>query len=41
MSFIEEFVRWFDQGIGGPSEAYEAPARRIWAALLEYRGVVG
>jgi hypothetical protein len=37
----EEFVRWFDQGIAGPSEAYEAPARPIWAALLEYRDVVG
>jgi hypothetical protein len=37
----EEFVRWFDQGIAGPSEAYEAPARRIWAAVLEYRDVVG
>jgi hypothetical protein len=36
----EEFVRWFDEGIAGPREAYEASARRIWAALLEYRDVV-
>jgi hypothetical protein len=36
----EEFVRWFDQRIAGPREAYEASARRIWAALLEYRDVV-
>ena len=33
----EEFVRWFDQRIAGPRDAYEASARRIWAALLEYR----
>jgi len=36
----EEFVRWFDQGIAGPREAYEEPARRIWAAFLEYRDAV-
>ena len=36
----EEFVRWFDQGIAGPRDAYEAPAHRIWAAILEYRDVV-
>jgi hypothetical protein len=36
----EEFVRWFDQRIAGPRDAYEASARRIWAALLEYRDVV-
>ena len=33
----EEFVRWFDQGIAGPSQAYEAPARRIWDAVVAYR----
>ena len=37
----EEFVRWFDQRIAGPRDAYEAPAHRIWAAILEYRDVVG
>ena len=36
----EEFVRWFDERIAGPRDAYEAPAHRIWAAILEYR-VVG
>ena len=36
----EGFVRWFDQGIAGPREAYEEPARRIWAALLEFRDAV-
>jgi hypothetical protein len=36
----EEFVHWFDRGIAGPREAYEEPARRIWAALLEYRDIV-
>ena len=36
----EEFVRWFDQGIAGPREVYEAPAHRIWAAVLDYRDVV-
>jgi hypothetical protein len=34
----EEFLRWFgDDGTAGPREAYEAPALRIWDALLEYR----
>jgi len=37
----EEFVRWFDQRIAGPRETYEALADRIWAAVLEYRDVVG
>jgi len=37
----EEFVRWFDQRITGPRETYEALADRIWAAVLEYRDVVG
>ena len=35
-----EFVRWFDERIAGPREGYEEAARRIWAALLEYRDVV-
>lgn len=34
---LEEFTRWFDLGIAGPRDAYEAPARRIWDAVLEYR----
>ena len=33
----EEFLRWFGEGTAGPRQAYEAPARQIWAALLEYR----
>jgi hypothetical protein len=33
----EEFLRWFGVGTAGPREKYEAPARQIWAALLEYR----
>ena len=33
----EEFVRWFGEGTAGPRQAYEAPARQIWDALLEYR----
>ena len=33
----EEFLRWFGAGAAGPRDAYEAPARRIWDALLEYR----
>lgn len=32
-----EFVRWFGEGTAGPRQAYEAAARRIWDALLEYR----
>jgi hypothetical protein len=35
-----EFVRWFDERIAGTREGYEEAARRIWAALLEYRDVV-
>jgi hypothetical protein len=27
----EEFVRWFGEGIAGPREAYEAPARQMRA----------
>jgi hypothetical protein len=34
-----EFLRWFGEGTAGPREAYEAPAQRIWDALLEYRRV--
>ena len=33
----EEFLRWFGEGTAGPRDAYEAPARLIWDALLEYR----
>ena len=32
-----EFSRWFGEGTAGPRPAYEAPARQIWDALLEYR----
>ena len=32
-----EFLRWFGEGTAGPRRAYEAPARQIWDALLEYR----
>jgi hypothetical protein len=33
----EEFLRWFGDVTAGPRQAYEAPARQIWDALLEYR----
>ena len=33
----EEFLRWFGDGTAGPRQAYEAPARQVWGALLEYR----
>jgi hypothetical protein len=33
----EEFVRWFGNGAAGPRQAYEAPARQIWPAVLEFR----
>jgi hypothetical protein len=33
----EEFVRWFGNETAGPGEAYEAPARHIWRAVLEFR----
>lgn len=33
----EEFLSWFGEGTAGPRQVYEAPARRIWDALLEYR----
>lgn len=32
-----EFLRWFGEGTAGPRQAYEAPTRQIWDALLEYR----
>jgi hypothetical protein len=32
-----QFLRWFGEGSAGPGQAYEAPARQIWDALLEYR----
>lgn len=33
----DEFSRWLGEGTAGPRQAYEAPARQIWGALLEYR----
>ncbi len=33
----EEFVRWFGSDTAGPPRAYEAPARQIWPAVLEFR----
>jgi hypothetical protein len=33
----QEFLRWFGDDTAGPRQAYEAPAREIWGALLEYR----
>ena len=33
----EEFLRWFGEDTAGPRQTYEAPGRRIWDALLEYR----
>jgi len=33
----EEFLRWFGDDTAGPREAYEAPARQIWGAVLEFR----
>ena len=33
----EEFVRWFGSDTAGLRQAYEAPARQIWPALLEFR----
>ncbi|MDF2758813.1 MAG: uncharacterized protein K0S99_1445 [Thermomicrobiales bacterium] len=33
----EEFLRWFGDDTAGPRQGYEAPARQIWGALLEYR----
>ena len=33
----EEFVRWFGDDTAGPRHPYEAPARKIWEALLEFR----
>jgi hypothetical protein len=33
----EEFVRWFGDDTAGPRHAYEAPAGKIWKALLEFR----
>ena len=36
----EELVCWFDHRVGGPKNAYEPAAHRIWAAIFEYRDVV-
>ena len=33
----EEFVRWFGKETAGPRRAYEAAARHIWGAVLEFR----
>lgn len=33
----EEFLRWFGDDTAGPRRPYEAPALRIWDALLQYR----
>jgi hypothetical protein len=33
----EEFIRWFGDDTAGPQRVYEAPARRIWDAVIEYR----
>lgn len=33
----EEFLRWFGDDTAGPRQAYEAPAAKIWKALLELR----
>lgn len=33
----EEFGWWFGVDIAGPLERYEAPARAIWQAVLEFR----
>ena len=32
-----EFLRWFGEETAGPRQVYEASARQIWDALLEYR----
>jgi hypothetical protein len=33
----EEFVRWFGHDTAGPRHVYEAPAGKIWQALLDFR----
>ena len=33
----EEFVRWFGDDTAGPRHTYEAPAGKIWEAVLEFR----
>jgi hypothetical protein len=33
----EEFVRWFDAGLAGPEETYDAVAGQIWEAVLRFR----
>ena len=30
----EEFVRWFDVATAGPSERYQAVAKRIWEEVV-------
>jgi hypothetical protein len=33
----EEFLGWFGDDIAGTRDVYEAPAGKIWKALLEFR----
>jgi hypothetical protein len=33
----EEFLRWFGEETAGPAQAYEAAARDIWGAVIEFR----
>lgn len=33
----EEFLRWFGDDTAGPRHPYEAPAGKIWEAVLEFR----
>jgi hypothetical protein len=33
----EEFLRWFGEETAGPAQAYEATARDIWGAVIEFR----
>jgi hypothetical protein len=33
----EEFLRWFGDDTAGPRHAYQAPASKVWKALLEFR----
>lgn len=32
-----EFVRWFGPELAGAQEEYDAPAQRIWEAVVQYR----
>ncbi len=33
----EEFLRWFGEETAGPAQVYEAAARHIWGAVIEFR----